>query len=145
VTDVQRLLEHYIQGVRFPEVSGFEVLELLDVRSNLAAREGELSATERAQLESADTAFRRQASSFYESVAELGEMEDLRRHAGAPCSHSLAELYQELAAEDVALAEAGMTDYQAMLAEADGSTPASEQSECDPSPASSRPQRTTPQ
>lgn len=38
MNELDRMLEHYVQAVRFPEVSGFEVLELLDVRSRLASR-----------------------------------------------------------------------------------------------------------
>lgn len=87
MSDVQQLLEHYTKAVQFPEVSGFEVLELLDVRSHLAVREGELDAAERAQLEKADEVFLQNAPLFYESVSSLGDLGDLRHRAGASCSH----------------------------------------------------------
>ncbi len=87
MSEVQQLLEHYVKAVQFPEVSGFEILELLDVRSTLATREGELDMAQRVQLEDADSVFLRYARTFYESVAVLGDLEDLRRRAGAPCSH----------------------------------------------------------
>src|SRR5712692_5621113 len=85
--ELQRLLNHYIQGVRFPGVSGFEILELLDVRSSLASHENELDETQRGQLEQADSEFLRQATGFYESLSQLGELTDLRRRLAAPCSH----------------------------------------------------------
>jgi hypothetical protein len=87
MSDVQQVLEHYVKAVQFPEVSGFEVLELLDMRSRLAVREGELDAAQRAQLEDADDVFLRHAPLFYESVAALGDLNELRHRAGAACSH----------------------------------------------------------
>lgn len=87
MNELQQLLEHYAKGVQFPQVSGFEVLELLDVRSKLAAQEGQLDAQQRAQLEDADSLFLRYAPAFYESVGELGNLGDLRRRAAVPCSH----------------------------------------------------------
>ena len=81
--DVRGLLEQYVKAVAFPEVSGFEVLELLDVRSRVAAQESELDAADRAQLEDADGLFLRDAGRFYESVAAVGDLRDLRRRARA--------------------------------------------------------------
>lgn len=87
MSDIGSLLEDYVDGVDFPEVSGFEVLELLDVRSRLAAREGELDEAQRRQLEDADAEFLRHAPVFYENVVVLGDLGDLRRRSGASCSH----------------------------------------------------------
>ena len=87
MSEVQHFLEHYVKSVGFPEVSGFEVLELLDVRSHLAARESELDATQREQLEEADSVFLRHAAMFYESVAPLGDLSILHHRAAVPCSH----------------------------------------------------------
>ena len=87
MSEVKELVDHYATAVRFPEASGFEVLELLDVRSRLAAREDELGPTLQARLEEADTAFLRHARSFLESVATLGDLRELRRRSSAPCSH----------------------------------------------------------
>ena len=87
MSEVERLLGLYVKAVAFPEVSGFEVLELLDVRSRVAAQESELDAAGRARLEEADTLFLRHAPKFHQSVAALGDLGDLRRRASAPCSH----------------------------------------------------------
>lgn len=51
-----------------------------------------------------------------EVVRKYVETERLKRTLQDP---SLAELYQQLAGEDVALAEEGMADYHQMLEEAD--------------------------
>ena len=87
MSEICSLLEDYVGGVHFPDVSGFEVLELLDVRSQLAARESELDAAQRTRLEDADSVFLRHAALFHESVIPLGDLGDLRRRAGACCSH----------------------------------------------------------
>ena len=87
MSEAQEILKEYIEAVRFPEASGFEVLELLDVRSRIATREKELSAAEQARLEEADATFLHNASAFYESVVALGDLRQLRRRAAAPCSH----------------------------------------------------------
>lgn len=87
MSEVEQLLERYLQALQFPEVSGFEALEILDVRSSLAAREGELNAEQRTQLEDADSVFLRHVPMLYESIAALGDLHDLRRRAAAPCSH----------------------------------------------------------
>ena len=84
---MQWLLEYYVKAVQFPEVSGFEVLELLDGHSRLATVESELDEAQRAQLEDADSVFLRYTPRLYESVMALGDLADLRRRAAAPCSH----------------------------------------------------------
>jgi hypothetical protein len=68
-------------------VSGFEVLELLDVRSALARSEGELTATQRQELEEADGVFLKQAEQFYENVVQVANLEELRRRAAVLPSH----------------------------------------------------------
>ena len=83
----ESLLEHYHTCVRFPEVSGFEVLDLLRLRSRLAALEQELTPSERARLEVADATFLPNASSFYRQVSEIASLETLRQSAGVPPSH----------------------------------------------------------
>lgn len=87
MSDTRRLLESYATAVQFPGTSGFEVLELLDTRTSLAEREGELDPAARAVLEQADFLFIRNAPQLYESVLPLGEMAVLRRRAAPPCSH----------------------------------------------------------
>ena len=87
MSGVEQLLERYATGVRFPKASGFEVLELLDVRSRLATREAEMDAAQRQRLEDADAAFLGQAPTLYESVAALGDLGDMRQRAAVPPSH----------------------------------------------------------
>jgi hypothetical protein len=83
----ERLLAIFCRSVRHPKVSGFEVLELLDVRSALARREGELSEEARKELEEADGLFLKNARQFYENVARVADLEEMRRRAAVSPSH----------------------------------------------------------
>lgn len=87
MSKMELLLKHYINGVQFPKISGFEVLELLDVRSKIAQRETELNEIQKARLEEADSVFMRHAVEFYESVSKLGDLRAMRQRANVPCSH----------------------------------------------------------
>lgn len=87
MSKIELLLKQYTNGVQFPTVSGFEVLELLDVRSKIAQRETELNNVQKAQLEEADSVFMRHTVEFYESVSKLGDLIAMRQRANAPCSH----------------------------------------------------------
>lgn len=83
----QHLLTVFCQGVRHPQVNGFEVLELLDVRSALARGEGELSEEARKELEEADGLFLQHAGQFYEQVVQVANLEEMRKQAAVLPSH----------------------------------------------------------
>jgi len=87
MNDYPQLLADYEAGVGFPQVSGFEILELLDVRSRLALAESQLNAAEKEQLEKADEVFLAQAAEFYEQVAAVADIREMRRRAAIPISH----------------------------------------------------------
>ena len=79
MNDYSSLLADYEAGVGFPQVSGFEILELLDTRSRLALAESQLNAAEKEQLEKADEIFLAQAAEFYEQVAAVADIREMRR------------------------------------------------------------------
>jgi glutathione synthase/RimK-type ligase-like ATP-grasp enzyme len=87
MNEQERLLTVFCRGVRHPQVSGFEVLELLDIRSTLARWEGELSEEQRKKLEEADGVFLKNAGQFYENVAQVANLEEMRKRAIVPPSH----------------------------------------------------------
>lgn len=87
MTAAEKGVEIYRKLVAFPEVSGFEILELLDVRSKLAEAESDLAPEYKAMLEEADWVFLRNAPAFLRSLSKIGSLDDLRRQASAPCSH----------------------------------------------------------
>jgi len=87
MNDYSELLVDYEVGVSFSQVSGFEILELLDTRSRLALGESQLNAAEKEQLEKADEVFLAQAAEFYEQVAAVADIREMRRRAAVPISH----------------------------------------------------------
>lgn len=74
---MNQLLKHYFVDVEFPDVSGAEHLQMLQVREELAALEKTLSPAEQQQLAVADRRLLEQASVFY---AELSRFIDLVQH-----------------------------------------------------------------
>jgi len=83
----EELLKSYAVGVHHPEVSGFEVLELLDVRSELAKLEANLTDEEKEVLDKADALFLDNVDRFYESLLQVANPIDARRRAEVPPSH----------------------------------------------------------
>ena len=81
------LLESYKIAVEYYNVSGFEVLELLDLRSKLSELENILTVSEKAILESADGILMDNLKSFYEKIQEIGHLPELRRRAKVLPSH----------------------------------------------------------
>ncbi len=87
MNEQERLLTVFCQGVQHPQVSGFEVLDLLDVRSALTRWEGNLSDQAREQLEEADAVFLKHAGQFYASITQVASLEAMRKQATVPPSH----------------------------------------------------------
>ena len=83
----ERLLRGYSVGVRHPEVSGFEILDLLDLRSRITELEAELTKDEKRMLEEADSLFLNQAGRFYESLSPVANLAEMREQVGATPSH----------------------------------------------------------
>lgn len=97
-----RLLRAYLTGVEHPEVSGFEVLELLDVRSKIVELEDELSGVESRRLEEADSKFLENGKRFYESVNEITELSEARKRENVSPSHWWWYLEKLVQQEEVA-------------------------------------------
>lgn len=98
----EKLLRDYSVGVRHPEVSGFEVLELLDLRSRITGLEAELTEDEKRMLEESDSLFLNQASRFYESLSQVANLAEMREQVGATPSHWWWYLERLVQAEKVA-------------------------------------------
>ncbi len=81
------ILKHYEIAVEYPDVSGFEVLEILDMRSQLAEIENSLTVSEKATLEHADEILLDNVELFYEKIQEIGHLPELRKRAKALLSH----------------------------------------------------------
>lgn len=87
MSTLKELIESYAVDVRFPDVSGFEILETLDLRSEIAAQEHELTAEERVALEEADRYFFQHAPQFHASIAAVADLSEIRKRVGVPPSH----------------------------------------------------------
>ena len=101
MTEVNELIESYAVDVEFPQVSGFEILEMLDIRSEIAEREQNLSQAERQQLEKADLRFLKHIHVFHASLSQVVDLPEERRRNNVPPSHwwwYLEELIQALVA-----------------------------------------------
>lgn len=87
MTEHKKWLANFTVGVRFSSVSGFEILEMLQARSHLAQVEDSMSATERAELESADATFLAHVDEFYASLSEIADLGELRAQRNTLPSH----------------------------------------------------------
>jgi len=87
MSDYKKWLDNFSIGVKFPSVSGFEILEMLQARSHLAQFENSMTATELAELESADATFLAHADEFYSTLSEIADFGALRAQASAWPSH----------------------------------------------------------
>ena len=82
-----KILESYKIAVEYPDVSGFETLELLDTRSKLSEIESQLTADDQATLARADEMLWDNLKTFYESVRAIGNLKELRERSKALPSH----------------------------------------------------------
>ena len=87
MSELKELLGHYTGGVCYPEVSGFEILELLDIRSEIARREKELLLEERENLEAANGIFLKNAAKFFAAIYEIADLAEVRQRANVSPSH----------------------------------------------------------
>lgn len=81
------LVGQYATSVRHPDVSGFEILDLLRLRSRLAELETELDSADRAALETADAMFLSNAPTLHRNLSGIAALEEFRRAANVRPSH----------------------------------------------------------
>ena len=83
----KKLLDYLSEGVLHPDVSGFELLEILDVRSQLAAREPLLNENERNRLENLDRQLSRNAVIMAVRISEVADLSEMRKRTRVLPSH----------------------------------------------------------
>jgi len=99
---MNKLLEHYTVDVDFPEVSGLEHLEMLQIRDKIFEIESTLSAAEKELLARADQRLIEQAVQFYEELSRFIDFEQRRQTHQIPVARwwwyldVLAQLPQSL-------------------------------------------------
>ncbi len=80
-------LRRYMVAVKYPNVSGFEHLDMLMVRDKLAARETELTEVENQQLKQADNQLLSNARAFHNELARVTELAREREQRTPPPDH----------------------------------------------------------
>jgi hypothetical protein len=85
--DPHILLEQYAEDVCHPEVSGFELLEILSLRSALVEGETNLSPVQRRRLEEADARLLAAAPIVLARLAEVAPLVELRQRVNVSPSH----------------------------------------------------------
>lgn len=83
----RELIEYLSQSLQHPDASGFELLEILDVRSQLAIQEPLLSQEDRSRLEAIDRQFLQMAPSWLARISEVADLAEMRERARALPSH----------------------------------------------------------
>lgn len=83
----QELMEYLSEAINYPDVSGFELLELLDVRSRLASREPLFSEDDKVLLEGLDRRFLKMAGLLLSRISEVADLSEVRRRSHSLPSH----------------------------------------------------------
>jgi len=81
------LMDYISKAIVHPNVSGFEALELLDVRSHLASREALLDEPSKARLEELDRQLLQMSGIWLERISEVAELAEMRRRSHVLPSH----------------------------------------------------------
>ena len=80
-------MDYISKAIVHPNVSGFEALELLDVRSHLASREALLDEPSKARLEELDRQLLQMSGIWLERISEVAELAEMRRRSHVLPSH----------------------------------------------------------
>ena len=83
----KHLMDYISEAIDHPDVSGFELLELLDVRSRLASREPILDEASKTRLEDLDRQLLQMAESLLERISEVVDLKEMRRRSHNLPSH----------------------------------------------------------
>jgi hypothetical protein len=83
----QELIRYLSESMDHPEVSGFELLEVLDIRSRLATREPLLSLDDRALLEKLDKRILQMADVLLDRISEVADLCEMRHRSHILPSH----------------------------------------------------------
>ena len=83
----KHLMGYISKAMDHPDVSGFEALELLDVRSRMASREPLLDESEKAHLEDLDRRLLQMAKFWLERISEVAGLAEMRRRSHILPSH----------------------------------------------------------
>ena len=91
----KHLMGYISKAMDHPDVSGFEALELLDVRSRMASREPLLDESEKAHLEDLDRRLLQMSESWLERISEVAGLAEMRRRSHI-CHHIGGGIWMKL-------------------------------------------------
>lgn len=83
----EKLLVSYEAGVRHPEVSGMEHLNLLQIRSSLADLAPELTEAQHERLKKADQELLASANEFLYAIRQIADLDSWRTQEDVPPAH----------------------------------------------------------
>lgn len=83
----KRMIDMLQESIHHKDVSGFEILEILDVRSQLASREPVMDDLERTRLEKLDRQLPYLAQEWYDRIAEVADLCEMRKRSHVLPSH----------------------------------------------------------
>lgn len=84
---MNELLNYYVVATRHPEVSGFEHLEMLLVRDELAQNADHLSPKQEALLAAADQLLLSQVAAFQTAISHITDLTAERQQRKPPADH----------------------------------------------------------
>jgi len=83
----KELMEYLTEAMNHPDVSRFELIEILDIRSQLAAREPVLSDDDKTVLETLDRQLLKLADLWVMRISEVADLAEMRKKAHVLPSH----------------------------------------------------------
>ncbi len=83
----KKLMDFLSEGIIHPDVSVFELLEILDIRSQLASREPVLDENEKGKLENLDRKISGLADFWAARIAEVADLAEMRKRSHVLPSH----------------------------------------------------------
>ncbi len=86
-TKSKKLINFLNESIAHSDISGFELLEILDVRTRLALREPLMNDNEKTRLEKFDRKLSQSAESWAELISEVADLVEMRKRAHVLPSH----------------------------------------------------------
>lgn len=83
----QKHLDYLLESLDHTDVTGFELLEVLDIRSRLASREPLLSDQEKIQLENLDRRLLSMSDFITSRISEVADLAEMRKRSHVLPSH----------------------------------------------------------
>jgi hypothetical protein len=80
-------LQRYLVAVKYPDVSGFEHLDMLLVRDKLAQVSSQLTSDQQAKLAAADQRLLSQAAAFHAALSQVTNLANERQQRQPPPEH----------------------------------------------------------